>query len=210
MSLTDKQLKIIETAETLFAEHGFAGTSVRDIADTAGVNVAMISYYFGSKEKLMEALFTYRAEGTTQTLEAMLNNKKLNPLDKVNMMIEYYVDKFNSQQCFHKIMAREQVANHKNITSGIIQHFKKRNQELIKSLILEGQKAGEFVKHIDVPLLMTILIGTVNHMVTTQHFYRELNNLQSMPDEQFQKHIRKKLITHLKFIFKSILTHEIS
>ncbi len=209
MSLNDKQLKIIETAEELFAENGFAGTSVRDIADKANVNVAMISYYFGSKEKLLEALFNYRAEGTVQKLEGMLQNKELQPLEKVNMMIDYYVEKFNSQQCFHKIMVREQVANHKTITSDIIQHFKKRNQELVKQLIHEGQKAGLFNKSVDIPLLMATLIGTVNHMVTTQHFYRELNNLQSMPDEQFQKLIRKKLSVHLKFIFKAVLTHEV-
>jgi AcrR family transcriptional regulator len=55
MEFTDKQIQIIDIAERLFAERGFDGTSVRDIADEAGINVAMISYYFGSKEKLMEA-----------------------------------------------------------------------------------------------------------------------------------------------------------
>ena len=44
----------MEAAEELFAEKGFSGTSVRDIADAADVNVAMISYYFGSKEKMLE------------------------------------------------------------------------------------------------------------------------------------------------------------
>ena len=208
MDFNDKQLKIIETAEELFGEQGFSGTSVRDIADKAGVNVAMISYYFGSKEKLMEALFTYRAEGTTQILESMFQNTELKPLEKVNLMIDYYIDKFHNQQCFHKIMMREQVTNLKSVTSEIIYTFKKRNQALVKQLIHEGQKTGDFVKNIDIPLLMATLIGTVSHMVTTQHFYREINNLQDMTDEQFQKFIKKKLSTHLKSIFKAILTHE--
>ena len=208
MDFNDKQLKIITTAEELFAETGFSGTSVRDIADKADVNVAMISYYFGSKEKLLEALFNYRAADTAQKLEAMLQDKQQEPLEKINMMIDYYIDKFNTQQCFHKIMMREQVANTRSGTADIIQHFKKRNQELVKQLIHEGQKAGHFIKTIDIPLLMATLIGTVSNMVTTQHFYREINNLQAMPDEQFQKLIKKKLSAHLKFIFKAILTHE--
>jgi AcrR family transcriptional regulator len=208
MALNDKQLKIIITAEELFAEKGFSGTSVRDIAEKSDVNVAMISYYFGSKEKLLEALFTYRTEGTSQTFETMFQNKELQPLEKVNMMIDYYIDKFSNQQCFHKIMMREQVAINRSGTTAIIQHFKKRNQELVKQLINEGQKAGEFNKHIDIPLLMATLIGTVSNMVTTQHFYREINNLQTMPDEQFQKLMKKKLSVHLKFIFKATLTHE--
>jgi AcrR family transcriptional regulator len=208
MDFNDKQLKIIETAEALFAEKGFSGTSVRDIADAAGINVAMISYYFGSKEKLLEALFTYRAQGTTQKLESMFQNKELGPLEKINMMIDYYIDKFSTQQCFHKIMMREQVTNQKSVTSGLIQQFKKRNQELVKQLIQEGQKVGHFTKNIDIPILMATLIGTVSNMVTTQHFYREINNLQAMPDEQFQKLIKKKLSTHLKFLFKATLTYE--
>ncbi len=207
-TFNDKQLQILQTAEELFAEMGFSGTSVRDIADKAGINVAMISYYFGSKEKLLEAIFNYRAEGTAQKLEEILKTKELSPLDKVNTMIDYYIDKFNTQSCFHKIMMREQVTVNKTITSDIIHHFKKRNQELVKQLVHEGQKTGVFVKNIDVPLLMATLIGTVSHMVTTQHIYKEINNYQAMPDEQFQKLIKKKLSTHLKFIFKATLTNE--
>ena len=59
MEYNAKQMQIINVAEKLFAEKGFAATSVRDIANEADVNVSMISYYFGSKEKLAEALFVY-------------------------------------------------------------------------------------------------------------------------------------------------------
>lgn len=208
MEFNDKQIQIIETAEKLFADKGFEGTSVRDIAEDAGINVAMISYYFGSKEKLLEALFNYRAEGTTQKLVSMLTNKALSPVEKVNMMIEYYIEKFHNQTCFHKIMSREQVASQHTATSELIQNFKKRNQQLIKELIQEGQKSGDFVKNIDIPILMATLIATVSHIVTTQHFYREINNLQDMPEEQFQKMMKKKLNAHFKFIFKAILTNE--
>jgi hypothetical protein len=55
---------------------------------------------------------------------------------------------------------------------------------------------------------MMTLVGTVSQLITTQHYYREINDLQSMPEEEFQKLIKKKLSQHLKKIFKSILTHE--
>ncbi len=51
MEYNEKQLQILEVAEKLFAANGFDGTSIRDIASEAEVNIAMISYYFGSKEK---------------------------------------------------------------------------------------------------------------------------------------------------------------
>lgn len=60
---TDK--KILYSAEKLFADKGFAATSTRDIAKSAGVNVSMISYYFGSKEKLFEEIFKVRMKRRT-------------------------------------------------------------------------------------------------------------------------------------------------
>lgn len=208
MELNDKQLQILETAERLFADTGYDGTSVRDIAEEAGVNVAMISYYFGSKEKLLEALFNYRAAGSALKVQEILGNTVLNPMEKVEHMIDYYINKFQNQTCFHKIMMREQVAIQRTTTASLIMDFKRRNQELVMQLVKEGQKSGVFVKNIDVPILMGTLIGTVSHMFTTQHYYRVINNLQDMPDEQFQQLLHKKLSTHLKFLFKAILTHE--
>jgi len=48
--------KILDTAERLFSEQGFAGTSLRQIIAEAGVNLAAIHYHFGSKEVLLEEL----------------------------------------------------------------------------------------------------------------------------------------------------------
>ena len=62
--IADKREHILAVAEKLFGDHGFDGTSVRDIAQHANVNLAMISYYFGSKEKMLEALLELRANYT--------------------------------------------------------------------------------------------------------------------------------------------------
>jgi AcrR family transcriptional regulator len=208
MQYSEKQVQIMETAETLFAEKGFNGTSVRDIAEKAQVNLAMISYYFGSKDKLLEALFNYRGENIKLKFESMIQDKTMTSLEKMYKLIDHYIEKIMSQQSFSRIMVREQVMNHTGITAELIFQMKKTNQELISQLIHEGQKRGEFNKSIDIPLMMATLIGTSNIMVTTQHYYREINKLQSMADEEFQKHVKKKLSQHLKKLFKAILTYE--
>lgn len=208
MEYNDKQVQIMETAEVLFAEKGFNGTSVRDIAEKANVNLAMISYYFGSKDKLLEALFGYRGEIYKLKLESMIENNEMTSLEKMNTLIDHYIEKVMQQQCFSRIMVREQVVNHTGITAQLITQMKKRNQELISKLIHQGQKRGEFKKSIDIPLMMATLVGTANHLIATQHYYREINNLQSMSDEEFQKHIKKKLSQHLKKLFKAILTND--
>jgi AcrR family transcriptional regulator len=204
----DKHIKILEAAEKLFSDNGFNGTSVRDIAEAADVNLAMISYYFGSKDKLLEAIFLYRAEGTRQRIEAMVQDKELSPLDKFYTLIDYYIDKFQKQQCFHRIMAREQIIHTSGPVAKAILNVKRTNQDLIKQLVQEGQRKKQFKKEIDVSLMMNTLFGTVNHLYTTKHFYKELNNLQSLSEEQFEKQLRKKLGVYLKSLFKAILTYE--
>src|SRR5215470_3467217 len=52
--------RILDAAERLFADHGFEGTSIRDIVDAAKVNLAAIHYHFRSKEALLEAVLTRR------------------------------------------------------------------------------------------------------------------------------------------------------
>src|ERR1051326_3565727 len=52
--------RILDAAERLFADHGFEGTSIRDIVDSAKVNLAAIHYHFRSKEALLEAVLTRR------------------------------------------------------------------------------------------------------------------------------------------------------
>lgn len=52
--------KILDTAEIAFAEGGYAGISVRDIAERAGVNQGLIRYYFDTKEQLFDEVYKRR------------------------------------------------------------------------------------------------------------------------------------------------------
>ena len=208
MEYSDKQEHILEIAERLFASNGFAGTSVRDIAKEAEVNLAMISYYFGSKEKLLAAIFINRAQNSRLQIEEIANNKNLDALGKVYKLIESYIARILSNPNFHKLMAREQLGTRMDEIHYLIKDTKTINQNLVRQIIEDGQKDGSFVKNVDVPLLMTTMFGTCNQLVTTQHYYKEINNMKDVPEEVFQRHLKKKLTTHLKRIFKAILTNE--
>ena len=208
MEFNTKQVQIMEAAEALFAERSFSGTSVRDIAEAADVNLAMISYYFGSKEKLMEAMFTYRGEHYKLQLQNIIRNNSLSSKQKVEKLIEEYVDRIFQKQNFHKIMVREQMTNNNGPVSKLIYELKSGNQALIKQLIQEGQKNGEFKKNVDISFLMMTLVGTVSQLMTARHFYRKMNYLESLSEEEFEKYIKKKLSAHLKNLFKAMLDYE--
>ena len=63
--------RILDSAEKLFADGGYAATSLRSIMAEAGVNVAAIHYYFRTKESLLEAVLMRRVEPEPGALEAL-------------------------------------------------------------------------------------------------------------------------------------------
>jgi len=65
--------RILDAAEVLFAEHGFDGVAVRQVARKANVDVALTHYYFGTKRGLFDAVFLRRA--------AVLNEARLKAID---------------------------------------------------------------------------------------------------------------------------------
>jgi len=208
MGFNDKHIQIIETAEGLFSKKGYEATTVRDIAEQAGVNIAMISYYFGSKEKLLEALFNHRLGNLKMRIESLLKNDSLLPLQKIDILIDDHIERVVHHEGFYKIMLCEQVINKNPAIIKTLFEIKKRNAGLINELIIDGQKKGAFKKNVDVILLMSTMVGTVIQVLINHPFYREYNNMKKMPAKEFEETIQKKLSVHVKKIFKAILTNE--
>jgi AcrR family transcriptional regulator len=59
---TDTGVRILNSAEELFSEHGYDGVSIRDITSLAASRLALATYHFGTKEKLLERVLERRAE----------------------------------------------------------------------------------------------------------------------------------------------------
>ena len=66
--------RILDSAESLFMEHGFEATGLRQITAAADVNLAAVNYHFGSKEELFEAVLTRRLDPMNQERVALLDS----------------------------------------------------------------------------------------------------------------------------------------
>lgn len=64
--------RILNAAEVLFAEQGFAGTSLREVTSRADVNIAAVNYHFGSKENLINEVFRRRMDEMSEARIALL------------------------------------------------------------------------------------------------------------------------------------------
>lgn len=83
--------KIFDAATELFMEKGVDRTSVRDIASKAGINLALMNYYFRSKENLFDAIFTNLVKENTRDLLQILDSD-MDLEEKVQNYVNAYID----------------------------------------------------------------------------------------------------------------------
>jgi AcrR family transcriptional regulator len=207
MTLTDKAVKrdhILQAAEQLFAEQGFDGTSVRDIAQRAKVNLAMISYYFGSKEKMLGALIEIRTSYTLGVLEDLNKDQSLGPWEKMDRLVDFYVEKILSNYRFHCIMTQEYNSGRSADIKDQITSIKLRNLEQIKKIIADGQKKKLFRK-VDVELTMGSVMGTIAQLTNSRTLYCTLLKIDASDEDSYRKKVSLRLKTHLKHLLHAHL-----
>ncbi|KXK47852.1 MAG: TetR family transcriptional regulator [Bacteroidetes bacterium OLB10] len=87
---TEERIK--EAARKVFQKKGFAATRTRDIAEEAGINLALLNYYFRSKEKLFEIIMLETLFGFMQNLAFIMNDDKSTLQTKVELIASGYID----------------------------------------------------------------------------------------------------------------------
>lgn len=84
--------KIKEAARIVFFKKGFAATRTRDIAEEAGINLALLNYYFRSKAKLFELIMLEALSGFIQRMAIILNDETTSLDKKVELIADKYID----------------------------------------------------------------------------------------------------------------------
>lgn len=206
--LNDKQILIMETAERLFATNGYDATSIRDIATAGSFNSAMISYYFGSKEQLMEGILIYR----TTKLENLVSDflpALTDPLEKILALTNFYIQKVLQQKYFYLLIFQVQSMPEKHtLIRNFYNTLRYKNFELFDAIIKEGQAAGHFKKDINTAFLLFVISGTMNNFIINQEYYKNVNQKNDLNDADFDSHIKVDLGRLMKEIITGVVSKE--
>ena len=192
----DKKEQIIEIAERLFAEQGFEAISVREIARAAGVNIAMISYYFGSKEKLYEEIIR-RKLISFETIKHIDESYESN-FDKLAFISNIIIDSFFQNRYFQVIIFREMSLNQRTHMADFLIEHMQRNFEFITGIVKKGIRKKEF-KNVDVDLTVMSLFAIIRMYTTSGMMICKITNKESIDEvyDQKQRNRIKKFITEL-------------
>src|SRR5690606_41197273 len=88
--------RILHAAEELFALHGFAGTSLRQVTSHADVNIAAVNYHFGSKDNLVNEVFRRRMDEMTGARLAQLERARSQQPGELRAVLDRKSTRLNS------------------------------------------------------------------------------------------------------------------
>jgi TetR/AcrR family transcriptional regulator len=154
----EARAKISVAAEELFAARGYAGTAIRDIAARAGVNGAMIHYYFRSKEGLYRAILE-SAASRVRTMLVETAGADLPTRDRLAQFVESYAAYILSHPNLARILYREMLAGGRQLIK-VAQKYAVTNYTILRETMAEGVRRGELRK-IDLDLAPVSLMGMV-------------------------------------------------
>ena len=126
--------KILNSATKLFANKGFDAVSVREICKDAGVNLCMISYYFGGKKELYKAIIDNLIEKQTQYANTFLDLSiepktlaKQEQIDLLLLILDKFVDFFysNISSDLILLLLKEQQNPENNFNSPVFNYLRK-------------------------------------------------------------------------------------
>lgn len=201
----EKQIEILQAAENLFSEVGFDGTTVRAISKKANINVAMISYYFGSKEKLLESLVIYRISGMQMDLENLFL-EHISPIEKIEKLVAYYVQRIYSNRCMYQILHFEMSNKKRDLDLKAFTDVKNSNLQLLANIIHEGQALNLFKKNVTIELIPPTIIGSFTHFYMNKSYYQKLLGLTT--DVLLENYITTTFTEHLQKTIKALLVYE--
>lgn len=202
---TDKKDHILEVAERIFSEVGFDGASTRLISGEAGVNMAMLNYYFGSKEGLFIAVFDRKITSFQGILQSIGNDGSMGAWEKMEKYIEIYGDRVVNNNCFQKLLYQEMSMNRRSGLSDKIRDILMKSIIEVYKIIQEGIDNGEFKKDTDMQMVTATLYGTKNYIVNTPLMSLTMFGYDIQDEQVVEEKLKPRIKTYMKNLLKCYL-----
>jgi TetR/AcrR family transcriptional regulator len=190
--------KILEAAKQIFMENGLDGARMQDIADKAGMNKALLHYYFRSKDKLFERIFIEEAQKfMPKVTEIMLSDLTL--FEKIEKFMGEYIDTLSQNPLLANFIMNEIHRNPKEMMTKIWGNHRPpidKVEEHVAKLVKKGEikpiKGYELMINMVSLCIFPFLAKPMVQWVTKTN------------DEEFLKMMQQRKKTVVQFVIDSI------
>jgi len=191
--------KIVTAARKVFTKKGLSGARMQDIADEAGINKALLHYYFRSKEKLFEKIFEEASTKMFTKITEFIDSKEMNLFEKIEKMVENQIVMSMENPFLPAFVVNE---FHQNAESSICQTIGQK-MTVSKKLIEQIQEAVNqgFIRPIN-PLQLFINIMSLSMFPFIAKPIMQINT--GLSDELFAVLMEQRKKEVADFIIRAI------
>lgn len=204
----DKKDHILDVAERVFSEMGFDGSSTRMISGEAGVNMAMLNYYFGSKEGLFLAVIERKITSFQNILQILGNDESISSWAKIESYIDIYGERVVNHNCFQKLLYQELTMNRRTELAETIRNMLMKSVSELFRIIQEGIDNGEFRKDTDMQMVVSTLYGTKNFILNTPLMSSVMLGYDIQDEKVLEEQFKPRIKKYLKTLLKAYLVNE--
>ncbi len=175
-----KKKQIVAVAAKVFAEKGFQEATIAEIAQKAGISEASIYEYFATKEGL---LFSIPAESAQELFDLLEFHLKLirGAANKLRSIVHLFMHTYQNHSEFATIIMLILKHNKRFLeTDG--HRIIRRGIKHINQVVEEGMASGEFRSDLDPYMARSIILGTIEHLVTNWIMTGRPENLEKLVD----------------------------
>jgi TetR/AcrR family transcriptional regulator, fatty acid metabolism regulator protein len=161
----DKRRQILDAAIRVFATRGFHACRVSDVADEAGVAYGLVYHYFGSKEEILNTLFTERWQIMLDAIAEIDRQQDTSARDKLYLVASFIIDSYRHEPDLMKVIIVEvtRAAN-----SFGRQHLAKIREayEMIGQIVDAAQRDGVFKREISSDFAALVFYGAIEQLLS--------------------------------------------
>jgi TetR/AcrR family fatty acid metabolism transcriptional regulator len=176
----DKRRMILDAAIRVFAQRGFHHCRVSDVADEAGVAYGLVYHYFGSKEEILNQLFSERWQLMLDAI-AEIDRQEVPARDKLYMVASFIIDSYHHEPDLMKVIIVEvtRAAN----TFGR-EHIEKIREAyaMIAAICESARKDGSFKEDISAEFAAMCFYGAIEQLLSGWIF-----GIMPTSDEAFER-----------------------
>ena len=175
MADTDSRNQILDAAEQLFAEQGFARTTIKQIGRAAGVNSALLYYYFADKEELYQEVLRRLIGNLVERTSGSLDRPGP-PESRLRALVGAQAEAIASNPRFPRLLVRELAESDAAHAVGPLHVLAATTFRRLCDLVREGQAAGVFRRGLDPRFAAISIVSQVAYFTIARPAIRILLN----------------------------------
>lgn len=185
----DLRGRLLDAAVGRFARQGIAGSSLRDIARDAGTTPALVHYYFGNRDALLEAVIEERLMPVMQALRAPL----LTAGDDLRALVRGFVHGVLSIAMAHpwlpQLWVREVLHEGGGLRTLMFDRIGPLLPQLLAARFAQAQAAGQLNPRLDPRLLVPSLVGQTMFLAASAPIWRGVFGAQDIDADALCAHV---------------------